>query len=95
MFGEYALYRDGIVFALVCNDQLFIKATDAGRAFLGEVEEAPPYPGAKNAFRISDDAWDDDRWLSELARITASALPPPKPKRPKKAAKKGAKKTAR
>lgn len=47
MFGEYAVYyRDRIV-ALFCDDQLFIKPTNAGRAFIGKVSEAAPYPGAK------------------------------------------------
>jgi len=46
MFGEYALYLDGRVVALVCDNMLFVKPTDAGRALLGAVEEAPPYPGA-------------------------------------------------
>ena len=31
MFGEYGLYRDGVMVALVCGDQLFVKPTAAGR----------------------------------------------------------------
>jgi TfoX/Sxy family transcriptional regulator of competence genes len=50
MFGEYALYLDGKIVALICDDQLFLKATAEGRAYLGKVSEAPPYPGAKNHF---------------------------------------------
>ncbi|GJD51723.1 hypothetical protein OPKNFCMD_4478 [Methylobacterium crusticola] len=30
MFGEYALYCDGKTVALVCDDQLFLKLTEAG-----------------------------------------------------------------
>ena len=30
MFGEYALYCDGRVVALVCDDTLFVKITDEG-----------------------------------------------------------------
>ena len=33
MFGEYAIYCDGKVVALVCDNQLFIKPTDGGRAY--------------------------------------------------------------
>ena len=50
MFGEYCLYCDGKPVALVCDDQLFLKPTTAGRALLaavGDVVEAPPYPGAR------------------------------------------------
>ncbi len=81
MFGEFALYCDDKVVALVCDDQLFIKPTQAGRAFLGEPLEVPPYAGAKPYFLI--EAFDDREWLSELVALTARELPTPKPKRPK------------
>ena len=35
MFGEYAVYYDGKVVALVCDNQFFIKPTNAARAFMG------------------------------------------------------------
>ena len=51
MFGEYCLYRDGKVVALVCDDQLFLKATLAGRALLGDdVHEAGLRWGVAKAF---------------------------------------------
>ena len=88
MFGEYAIYCRGKVVALFCDDQLFVKPTDAGRAFLGKVKEAPPYPGAKPYFSISGDQCEDGEWLSELVRVTERALPPAKPKpAPKRSAK--------
>ncbi len=80
MFGEYAIYSTGKVVALVCDDQLFVKPTDAGRAFVGAVTEGEPYPGAKPCFVIGGDRWEDGDWLSQLIRLTASALPAPKPK---------------
>ena len=83
MFGEYAVYLDGKVIALVCDNQLFMKPTDAGRAFIGSPTEAPPYPGAKPHFLI-DEQLDDQEWLAELARLTADALPTPKPKKSKR-----------
>ena len=83
MFGEYGLYCDGKVVALICDDQLFIKPTEAGKAFLGEVEGAPPYPGAKDYFLIPEDLWEEPGFLSQLVRVTADALPAPKPKKPK------------
>ena len=84
MFGEYGLSLDGKSIGVICDDQLFVKPTEAGRAFLGEVAEAPPYPGAKPSFVIDPDRWDDVDWLVELVRITADALPAPKPKKPKR-----------
>jgi len=83
MFGEYGVYGDGKLFALICDNKLFIKPTEPGRAFIHDVVEAPPYPGARNSFLI-EDKLDDWKWLSELVRITVKALPPPKVKKPKK-----------
>ncbi len=82
MFGEYGLYSHGKLFGLICDDRLFIKPTDGGRAFIGRPVEGPPYPGAKPQFVI-EDRIDDAEWLSELVRITARELPVPKPKKPK------------
>jgi len=83
MFGEYALYCDGKIMALVCNDQLFIKPTQAGRAYITNLVEAPPYPGAKPYFLIEDQLENRD-WISDLVRITVEELPEPKPKSKKK-----------
>jgi TfoX/Sxy family transcriptional regulator of competence genes len=79
MFGEYALYLDGKVVALICDDQLFLKPTPEGLRYLERVSEAPPYPGAKNYYLLSSELDDTDR-LSEALRITARALPEPRPK---------------
>ncbi|KVT72123.1 competence protein TfoX [Burkholderia ubonensis] len=81
MFGEYGIYCDGKMVALVCDDRLFVKPTPDGKAFLGECEEGPPYPGAKPCFVISGERWDEREWLSRLIRITAAQLPPPKPRK--------------
>ncbi len=83
MFGGYTLYSKGKVVALICDDQLFVKPTDAGRAFIGDVIEAPAYEGAKVSFLIEEEI-EDSEWLSQLIAITEQALPPPKPKRKKK-----------
>lgn len=81
MFGEYGLYVDGKMVALVCDDQLFVKRTRGGEAFTGATEEAPPYPGAKPHPRINAELWEDGDWLAELFRITAAELPAPKLKK--------------
>jgi TfoX/Sxy family transcriptional regulator of competence genes len=80
MFGEYAIYSDGKIAALICDDQLFVKQTEGGRAFIDDVIEASPYPGAKLSFLI-EDKFEDKEWLSSLIRITAKELPVPKPKK--------------
>ena len=79
MFGGYALYLDAKVVALVCDDQLFLKPTPEGHKYLGEVSEAPPYPGAKNFYLLSAEL-DDAETLRGALLVTASALPEPRPK---------------
>lgn len=83
MFGEYAIYCDSKVIALVCDDQLFVKPTKAGKKFIGNVSEAPPYPGAKAYYLISGEQWDNADWLTELIKVSAIELPLPKPKKKK------------
>lgn len=83
MFGEYALFCEGKVVALVCDNQLFIKPTEGGRAFIGDVVEAPAYTGAKPSFLI-DARVEDRQWISDLIRITFEELPEPKEKKKKK-----------
>jgi TfoX/Sxy family transcriptional regulator of competence genes len=81
MFGEYGVYCDGKMVALVCDDQLFVKPTEAGRIHIGKVREARPYPGAKPCFLISGDLWDDADWLARLIQLSAAELPAPARKR--------------
>lgn len=83
MFGEYGLYCDEKIVALVCDDNLFLKPTDAGEKFLGGYVEGYPYPGAKPYFLIPNEKWTDPKWLSQLVKVSAQQLPPPK-KKPKK-----------
>lgn len=80
MFGEYGLYCDEKVVAFICDDELFVKPTDAGRAYIGEPDEAPAYPGSKLYFRVSGDRWEDREWLTGLIDATAAVLPTPTPK---------------
>ena len=81
MFGEYGIFLNGKMAAILADNQLFIKPTEAGRKYIGAPDEAPPYPGAKNYFLI--DNLDDPDWLSELVKVTEKELPMPKPKKKK------------
>ncbi len=82
MFGEYALYAGPKVVALVCDNQLFVKPTAAGRVLLGDPVEAAPYPGAKACFLI-DEQLDDTALMAALILATERELPMPKAKKPK------------
>jgi TfoX/Sxy family transcriptional regulator of competence genes len=84
MFGEYALYCNDKVVALACNDELFVKITEAGKDFIGDFyQEGTAYPGAKPSMHIDMDMIDNREWLCELIGTTADALPLPKVKKVK------------
>jgi TfoX/Sxy family transcriptional regulator of competence genes len=82
MFGEYGLYFDDKMFALICDNKLFIKPTLSGREYITNVVEDSPYPGAKPCFLIEENLEDKD-WLKKLVEITVKELPEPKPKKKK------------
>ncbi|NOX48332.1 MAG: TfoX/Sxy family protein [Chlorobi bacterium] len=82
MFGEYGLFADKKIFALICDNKLFVKPTMAGRAFIKDVVEAPPYTGAKPSLLI-DNRMEDRKWLSGLVRVSIKELPEPRPRKKK------------
>ena len=79
MFGEYAIYCNGKIFGLICDDMFFLKPTKAGLSLLRTVDLRPPYEGAKDYFYIAD--LDDRDYLSSLVRESCKELPMPKPKK--------------
>ena len=50
MMGDYCIYCNGVLFGLICDNNLYIKQTDAGEAVLDEVVLRPPYPSARDHF---------------------------------------------
>lgn len=82
MFGEYALYLDGKVVALVCDDQLFLKPIPGATVSLPGCPTGSPYPGAKLHLLVTD-ALDDPGPVIAALRAVAADLPSPKPKKPK------------
>lgn len=48
MFGEYGLYSDEKLVALICDDTLFVKPTTVSERYFTAADGAPPYPGAKD-----------------------------------------------
>jgi len=81
MMGDYCIYCDGTLFGLICDDNLYVKVTEAGRAVLKDEVLRPPYEGARPYFYIED--IDDRDYLAALIRVTLPHLPLPKSKRKK------------
>ena len=68
MFGEYGLYCDDVFFAVICDDQFFVK----GEAAFPSLPKAQPYEGAKDYIWVED--VDDRDTMTTLTRLTCLAL---------------------
>lgn len=81
MFGEYGLYCDEKIVALICDDTLYMKPSPISDGLLADAEMAPPYPGAKDYYVVSEEQLEDRAWLQEVVARTSASLPAPKPKK--------------
>ena len=72
MMGDYCIYCDGVLFGLICDNNLYIKMTDAGEAVLDEIDLRPPYPSARDHFYIPN--VDDRDYLADIIRATLPEL---------------------
>jgi len=79
MFGAYCVYCNSKTIGFVCDSQLFIKPTEAGKRLIQNPEMAPPYPGAKPYYLITE--IDNREFLSRLVYETALLMPEPKRKK--------------
>ncbi|QQR86548.1 MAG: TfoX/Sxy family protein [Flavobacteriales bacterium] len=84
MFGEFALYTDGKVVGLICDDQLYLKVMLESKALERTCELAPPFPGAKNYYLVPENAIAAPRVLVETLLRMAAVLPFPKKKKSKR-----------
>ncbi len=83
MFGEYGIYCDEKIVALVCDDLLYLKPTTAADSLTVDLEPCPPYPGAKDYLLLEDRFMLDRAEFRRLIQATADALPAPRPKKKK------------
>jgi len=81
MFGEYALYADGKVVALICDDQLYVKIHPTTEALATLCDQDSPYPGAKPHYLITEEQVRTIRNLPIILFSLATALPKKVPKR--------------
>lgn len=75
MFGEYALYADGKVVALICDDQLYVKIHPATEVLSTLCDQDSPYPGAKPHYLITEEQVRTIRNLPIILFSLATALP--------------------
>lgn len=79
MMGEYCVYSAGRVFALVCDDTLFLKTTPATLPLFRD-KDTRAYPGSKNTAQANAEWLDDREALAEVVFKTLTSLPPTNPK---------------
>ncbi len=80
MFGEYALYADGKVVALVCDDQLYVKILPASAELEGVCDKDAPYPGAKPHYVVEESQLSDMENLPDILFAISKSLPAKKKK---------------
>lgn len=74
MFGEYALYANDVVVALICDDQLFVKVLPETASLEEDFPKGSPYPGAKEHYLLTDDWYHMAGDLSEVLLAASNAI---------------------
>jgi len=80
MFGEYALYADGKVVALICDDRLYVKILPASSELESLCEKGAPYPGAKPHYIIEEGQLSTVENLPPILLSIAKSIPKKKSK---------------
>ena len=84
MFGEYALYADGQVVGLVCDDLLYVKILPASNELERHCEKGDPYPGAKPHYIVEEGQLSTIESLPAILCAVAEAISQKKPKAKRK-----------
>ena len=72
MMGDYCIYCNGVLFGLICDNNLYVKETEGGTALVDEVVLRQPYPGARAYLYIGE--VDDRDYLEDLVKVTLHEL---------------------
>jgi DNA transformation protein and related proteins len=80
MFGEYALYADGKVAGLVCDDLLYMKILPATKELETICEKGHPFPGARLHYIIDEGQLSTVQNLSSILVSVAMSAPEKKKK---------------
>ena len=88
MFGEYAMYAEDTVVALVCDQTVFIKLSDGTTALLADrVKLGLPFPGAKPAYMLTEGELEDDDLMTQvIAAVLRDRVAKVRKKKPAKVA---------
>ena len=81
MFGEYALYAEGKVVGLICDDMLYVKITNESKELEEICEKHPPYKGASLYYLVEESQLPQLKNLSDILLDIAEGLPEKKSKK--------------
>lgn len=70
LLTEYGLYSNGNLFGIIFDNELFIKPTKSGKAF---INKSPLHAKEKPGF-LNKDKLEDKEWICQLVRITIKEL---------------------
>jgi len=75
MFGEYALYYDTVVVALICDDTVFLKINPSTTEILGEkYQKGPAYKGSKDFYVLDEDTLEDKELFLRLVKYCSDEV---------------------
>ena len=75
MFGGYGIYQNGLIFALIINDELYFKADKLSDKFYMEFDSAPfEYEGKNgvvrmNYWRVPSEVLEDEDLLEKWYKV--------------------------
>ena len=74
MFGNYALYANGLTVALICNDQLYVKILPESNKLEEVCEKDTPFPKAKLHYLVEESQLGEIADLPDILLDIAEAL---------------------
>ncbi len=81
MFGEYAVYYEGKMIAMLCDNCLFVKSHPSIQdRFMDFISEGYPYPNAKVHFRVDFERLSDTDFSSLIDLLIEISASPKKKK---------------
>ncbi len=81
MFGEYALYYDEKVVALICDGTIYLKITPGTTKILGDTSTWPAYPWSKDFYILPEEILENHSDLIDLIQTCARDVPEKKKKK--------------
>ena len=87
MFGEYALYADGKVVALICDNLLYVKILPVSQELESLCEKGEPYPGARPHYLVEEGQFSTLPNLPQILCAIAASRPEKKKRTPQRPAK--------